>query len=44
MHMWHDNNIQTFKNVIPRFLDLEIYYDGIAFYKKSTNIGLCKLQ
>ena len=32
--------VDTFENVVPHFLDLELRNDGISLYKKATNIGL----
>ena len=38
-----DKNLQftadTFENVVPHFLDLELRNDGICLYKKATNTG-----
>ena len=32
--------VDTFENVVPHFLDLELRNDGISLYKKATNTGL----
>ena len=32
--------VDTFENVVPHFLDLELRNDGITLYKKATNTEL----
>ena len=32
--------VDTFENVVPHFLDLELRNDGISLYKKAANTGL----
>ena len=33
--------VDTFDNVVPHFLDIEIHPDGLSIYCKDTNTGQC---